>query len=92
MVTASVYVVSSGVCWGLHTDLIYFSVLLSGQQLSRVEEEESVANSFAQDHMLESDWAGSGLASQFLSLSALSLCTIPHGLLHCGLGPALERP
>lgn len=55
MVTASLYVVSSGVCWGLHTDLIYFSVFLSGQQLSRVEEEESVAKSLAQDHMLESD-------------------------------------
>lgn len=59
MVTASLYVVSSGVCWGLHTDLIYFSVFLSGQQLSRVEEEESVAKSLAQDHMLESNWAGS---------------------------------
>lgn len=59
MVTASLYVVSSGVCWGLHVDLIYFSMFLSGQQLTCVGEEECGGKSFAQDHMLESDWAGS---------------------------------
>lgn len=60
MVTASLYVVSSSVCWVLHTNLICFSTtFLSGQQLSHVEDKESVVKSFAQDHMLESDWAES---------------------------------
>lgn len=56
MVIASVYVISSGMCWVLHTNLICFlTIFLSRPQLSCVEDKESEVKSFAQDHTLERD-------------------------------------